>query len=312
MLAEKNHTAPQIFDLVLSTDWEYDRDFIDLLEKQAKEQNLKTYVVWTGNLDSTYEELREGRLKFRFLFDRASDTTPEFYKIQDWMLQHQGQVFESLEELRWASDKATMHLEFIANGLLTPYTVILPPYDEIPGDVEIPVEEFTALGKPFIIKPANTTGGGRGVVDGASTIQEIYEARKNYPADKYLIQEKVKPLERDGYRFWFRGFFACGLIQVSWWNDLTCLYKDLTVEEVSRYGLEPLNTIIENIAGICRLQFFSTEMALLSDNRLVVVDYVNESSDMRLKSKAVDGVPDHVVRNNAEEIIRYIRRRLHA
>ncbi|UCF64960.1 MAG: hypothetical protein JSW33_03765 [bacterium] len=312
MHAEKNQTTPQIFDLALSTDWEYDRDFIDLLEKQAREQNLKTYVIWAGNLDNTYEKLRAGRIKFRFLFDRASDTTPDFYKIQDWMLKNHGQVFESLEELNWASDKATMHLEFIANGLYTPYTVILPPYNDIQDDIKIPSTEQAALGNPFIIKPANTTGGGRGVVDGATTFQEICDARKNYPADKYLIQEKVKPLERDGYRFWFRGFFACGLIQVSWWHDLTRLYKELTTEEVSRYGLEPLYTIIENIAGICRLKFFSTEMALLPDNRLVVVDYVNESSDMRLKSKAADGVPDHIVRNNARQIVRYIQGRLHA
>ena len=215
MTAENNRTDSDIFDLVLTTDWEYDRDFIDLLEQEAKKENLKTYVVWAGNLDATYQSLVEGHLEFRFLFDRASDTSPEFYKIQDWMGKRKGKIFESVEELRWASDKATMHLEFISNGLHTPYTVILPPYEIMPDVPEISATKLEALGSPFVIKPANTTGGGRGVIESAATIQEIFEARKNYPADKYLIQEKVKPLERDGYRFWFRGFYACGLIQVT-------------------------------------------------------------------------------------------------
>ena len=128
-IAEQNHSTQKIIDIALSTDWDYDRDFINLLEQQAKDLGLTTYVIWTGILDHIYSKLQEGDLKFQFLLDRASDTTPEFYKIQKWVKEHQGQIFESLEKLQWASDKATMHLEFLAHGLHTPYTYIMTPYE---------------------------------------------------------------------------------------------------------------------------------------------------------------------------------------
>ncbi len=51
-----------------------------------------------------------------------------------------------------------MHLEFIANGLATPYTVILPSFESRP-DPGISASDLAPLGKPFFIKPANTTGG---------------------------------------------------------------------------------------------------------------------------------------------------------
>jgi hypothetical protein len=124
------------------------------------------------------------------------------------------------------------------------------------------------------------------------------------------LQEKVQPLERDGYRFWFRGFFACGLVQCSWWNNQTHLYRILTREEIRKYKLKPLFEIVEKIAQVSKLFFFSTEIALTENGQFIVVDYVNESCDMRLQSKALDGVPDQIVKNSADYIIRYVKKQL--
>ena len=44
---------------------------------------------------------------------------------------------------------------------------------------------------------------------------------------------------------------------------------------------------------ICKLDWFSTEIALTLEE-FVVVDYVNDGIDTRVQSKAVDGVPDEV------------------
>lgn len=299
----------KIFQLAIASDWDYDLDFVNFLEESGHKHKLTTFVIWRGNLEDSYQQLLNGWMEFKFLFDRASDTSPEFQKIQKLVITNSARVLEPLESLAWASDKATMHLEFISNGLYTPYTIILPPY-ETHENCYLSVDELAKLGRTFIIKPANTTGGGIGVVDGAETLQDVLKARQSHHKDKYLLQEKVQPLERDGYRFWFRGFYACGLVQCSWWNNQTHLYRILTREEIRKYKLKPLFEIVEKIAQVSKLFFFSTEIALTENGQFIVVDYVNESCDMRLQSKALDGVPDQIVKNSADYIIRYVKKQL--
>jgi hypothetical protein len=199
-----------------------------------------------------------------------------------------------------------MHLEFIANGLVTPYTIIIPPFNTT-EKILLSVADLAQLGRPFIIKPANTTGGGIGVVDGAETLQDILTARQVYHNDKYLLQEKVKPIARDGKRFWFRGFFCCGLIDCSWWDDSTHRYEMLNPTEVSFYQLEGLFQIVEKISNIIKLNFFSTEIALCQSGKFIVIDYVNEICDMRLKSQHADGVPDEIVLKIVNQIVDYVK-----
>src|SRR4030042_2022408 len=104
------------YDLALTYDWEYDKDFVRLQALAA---------------------------------ERGRD------------------VIEGLDRIRWASDKATMHLEFLTAGILTPYTVILPAFAAEP-DIGLTPEELAPLGLPFLIKPANTTGGRVGRVADAA------------------------------------------------------------------------------------------------------------------------------------------------
>jgi hypothetical protein len=76
---------------------------------------------------------------------------------------------------------------------------------------------------------------------------------------------------------------------------------------MTRYRLDSLEPVIRKIASICRLRFFSTEIARMPDERDIVIDYVNESCDMRLESRHPDGVPDRLVEDLSRQIIRSIR-----
>ncbi|MBN1466465.1 hypothetical protein JXA02_11925, partial [candidate division KSB1 bacterium] len=116
-------------DLLIATDWEYDRDFVQLLLRQARRMRLSAFVVRRRTLQPTISLLQNGEIEIGALFDRASDTSIEFYELQQ-LLENRAQVIEPLAQMRWASDKATMHLEFIANGLHTPYTFIIESFDD--------------------------------------------------------------------------------------------------------------------------------------------------------------------------------------
>jgi hypothetical protein len=294
------------YDLALSLDWEYDWDFIRLIEEEAGGLGLRTMDISPSDVAERLDEFRSGRLDFRVLLDRASPSSPDFVALQAIALERGVDVIEPLEKLRWASDKATMHLEFISHGLHTPYTLILPSYD---AEKEPPLRpaELVPLGTPFVIKPANTTGGSLGVVEDASGLEDALAARKAYPADKYLLQEKIFPEDREGRRFWFRGFYILGEVYCTWWDDRTHVYAELTEEETACYGLQPLAGVIRNVASVSGLRFFSTEIVRDVRGRLIAVDYVNETCDMRLQSKHADGVPDGVVRKIASRIASYAR-----
>ena len=286
--------AEQTFKIAIAYDWIYDQDFVDMLRAEAKRRGLRTLVVDERNLENILADIERSEIRINALLDRASDTSPHFVRLQKLLLTRDAVVIDPLKMINWASDKATMHLEFIAHGLNTPYTIILPPFDEN-EDIRLSSEDLACLGRPFIIKPANTTGGGIGVVEGAETLHDVLTTRREFKKDKYLLQENVHPMEHEGRRFWFRCIYTCGLINCLWWDDKTHIYAMLPPQQIEQFNLQSLFTITEEIAGICRLSFFSTEIALTTKGNFIVVDYVNESCDMRLQSRHADGVPDEII-----------------
>ena len=289
------------FDVCLASDWEHDRDFFTLLDRNLHSRGLSTYLVWPHNLEKVLQALRTGSLGFRFVFDRASATSPEFLELYQ-ILSRTGALFlDDPDAILWASDKATMHLEFISGGIRVPYTLILSPFNTA-EDIPLSQDELSRLGNPFFVKPANTTGGGVGVFDCGTCREDILSVRQQHKGDKYLVQDKIHPLEKEGRRFWFRAFHVCGIHSATWWHDLNHVYEPLLPEQVERYALEPLFGMIQAIAGICHLNFFSTEIVLDRGGQWVAVDYVNDTCDLRLKSRHADGVPDEVVRQIAERI----------
>jgi hypothetical protein len=97
-------------------------------------------------------------------------------------------------------------------------------------------------------------------------------------------------------------FYAAGKTYPCWWHPLTHVFSTVTQQDEYRYELSRLHDITQRIASICRLDWFSTEIALTLEE-FVVVDYVNDGIDTRVQSKAVDGVPDEVVENIARQLV---------
>jgi hypothetical protein len=109
------------------------------------------------------------------------------------------------------------------------------------------------------------------------------------------LQAHVTPRKVDELPAWFRVIYCFGEIYPSFWNTRTHVYTPLTAEAETRLGLGGLREVTERIARVCRLDLFSTEIALTEEEHLLVVDYVNDPIDLRLQSRAVDGVPDEIV-----------------
>lgn len=278
------------YDLCLSWFWEYDADFVRLLESACQTRGMSVLHVTPTTLESVISALEAGQITFKAYLDRSEHEAP-YEPVFRWAKEHGCYRMNPKEAADWAEDKATMHLELISAGLVTPYTIILPPYDEQP---DLPDLDLSPLGECFVIKPCYG-GGGEGVVMGATSMEDALLRRTEFPHLKYLLQQTINSRNLDGRKAWFRVIFCDGNFYPCWWDTQTHIYAPVTADEETRHGLSPLRDLTARIAALCKLGFFSTEIAFTAEGIWVVIDYVNDQIDMRLQSRALDGVPDAMV-----------------
>jgi hypothetical protein len=279
------------YDLCLAWNWEYDRDFLGLLDQAFRKRRLFLFEVSPAGLESSMASLVRRESTAGAFLDRASEADVRFLPLVDWALGRGVLMLNAHERALRAMNKACMHLEFITAGIHTPYTIILSPWIEQPQHGNLDLEP---LGTPFFIKPAHG-GGGEGVVHEAETLAQVAAARRAFPNDHYLLQAHVKPATLGARPGWFRVIYCGGLVFPCWWDPETHAYTPVTDAEVELYGLEALTSTTVTIAGVCGLDIFSTEIAMTSARIPVAVDYVNHPIDLRLRSITPDGVPDAIV-----------------
>jgi hypothetical protein len=293
------------YDLCFAWYWEYDGEFAGRLDAACRDQGISLLQVTYENLDAVLSKLTDHRLYFSAFFDRASDGDDRFNPLTRWANQHEGPRINRYALARRAWDKGWMHTLFTAAGLDAPNALILPSSLEQP---DLPETDLTSLGGRFAIKPVHG-GGGCGVILGATMWEQVLEARKNFPEDQYLLQAHVDPLNLDGRPAWFRVIYSAGQIFPAWWHPATHVYSPLTWAEQSYYGLYPLRSIVDTMAHLCRLELFSTEIALTPTGRFEIVDYINDPIDLRPQSLAPEGIPDEILEAIARSLACYVAER---
>jgi hypothetical protein len=285
------------YDLCLPWYWEYDIDFVQMVEKACAEKGLTLWQITPDNLLEAITALYKGEHTFNTLLDR-SQGDDRFLPIDRWAKEYNKKRINPIEVSLWSEDKATMHLELITAGVNTPHTILLAPFLEQPV---LPAMDLSPLGNQFVIKPSNE-GGGEGVILGAFSLEQVLRARIQFPEQKYLLQSTVVPRTIQGRPAWFRVFYAVGKTYPCWWHPFTHVYATVTPSEENRYELAPLHDLTRRIASLCKLDWFTTEIALTLED-FVVVDYVNDQIDTRVQSKAVDGAPDEIMQNIATQLV---------
>jgi hypothetical protein len=291
------------YDLCLPWYWEYDDVFVGMVERACIEEGISLWQIKPDNLLESITALYKGVTTFKTLLHRGQGEAI-FAPIPRWAKEFGARRINPAEASAWSEDKATMHLELISAGLHTPYTILLAPFLEQPV---VPSIGLTPLGENFVIKPSNG-GGGEGVILGANSVDEILKARMEFPEQKYLLQAHVNPRIIGDAPAWFRVFYANGETYPCWWNPQTHIYATVTAEEEAQVGLSSLRDVTKRIASICKLDWFTTEIALADE--FVVVDYVNDEIDTRVQSHAMDGVPDEIMEQVARQLVKIAKEQL--
>jgi hypothetical protein len=284
------------YHLCLTWNWEYDAGFVELLQRACDARKLSLLQITPQNLESTLNDLNCHELGFGCFFDRASDTDERFLPFVEWARQPAVKKINPFGLARRAWDKRKMNEWFKQAGLLIPETIILPAFCDQPTLEEV---DLSCLGARFAIKPAHG-GGGKGVHTEATSWEQIYQARQEFPEDHYMLQADVIPSQLGTRLAWFRVIYIRGQIFPCWWEPSTHVYTPISDTEEIHLSLQPLREITSVISRICRLDLFSTEIALNSQGLFLVIDPVNDPIDMRLQSRCTDGVPDEIVQAIAE------------
>lgn len=287
-----------LHDLCLARNWEHDADFARVLDSACAARGLTLLDVSAQNLDDVLTRLARREAGFRVFLDRASETDPAYLPLVGIAKSLGARRLNPRELADRAYDKAAMHRVLREAGLHTPATLILPPYCAQPT---LPAPDLTPLGGRFAVKPA-LGGGGEGVVTEISAFEQVLIERQQFPGQHYLLQAHITPKILDNLPAWFRVIYCLGEIYPSFWDTSTHVYTRVTPEQETRFGLGNLREVTERIARICCLDLFSSEIALAEDGRFLIVDYVNDPIDLRLQSRAKDGIPDFIVEDVAARI----------
>jgi hypothetical protein len=295
------------FDLCLAWNWKYDADFIHILEIECVRQNCSLLQITPENLEDRIHTLGSEEISFRAFFDRASDADPQFQSLEEWVRQHRVFQLNPREQTLWTHDKTAVHLAFYESGLATPYTYLLPRFTDQP---ELPILDLQLLGGRFAIKPATGGGGGEGVVLEAISIEQVETERRKNPENKYLIQAQLDPYYLEGRQAWFRILVCNGISFPCWWDTQTHRYTAVTTIEIDEFKLTGIYEIAKKIITICKMDLFSFEIALIPSGQFLVVDYLNDPIDLRLQTKAMDGVPDEIVHQIATELVTRVKTNL--
>jgi len=305
IFAENLPDEMHIFDLAIAYKWKYDKEFIELIERNFQRDGLRTFIIGKFNLGEVVDNLKKKKIYFKAYLDRASDEDPEFLPISKLLTRKKSYIINPHRKIIKSIDKVLMHRKLVKRQFRLPKTLLLPSFD-YDETLRLSDNDLNELGIPFVIKPSFLSGGGEGVIRSAESLAQISEERRKNHTEKYLVQEKIYPGKIQSKRAWFRVILAFDKVIPTWWDDHTHIYHRVTKADAKRYNLLPLYRITKRLARLTQLDYFSTEIALTKDHKFVLIDYVNDQCDMRLKSNHVDGVPDEVVNEFIERMKRKV------
>jgi glutathione synthase/RimK-type ligase-like ATP-grasp enzyme len=278
------------YDLCLAWYWEYDIEFVRMVESACASRGITLCQVTPETLLQTIRSLQSQEFQPSVFFDRANDDL-RFEPIRKWAANNGIYYINPPEVSFKAEQKDDFHHMLMANGISVPKTIVLPSFLDHP--LLDPVD-LTSLGVQFVAKPAYA-GGGTGVALDLYNWEQVLQARIQVPNQRYLLQSHVDTQMFNGRQTWFRVYYCGGKIYPCWWETDTHAASPVTAYEEARFGLSKLRDITHQIAKLSGLDIFSTEIALTPEGEFVAVDYINDSIDLRAQSKAMDGVPDIVL-----------------
>ncbi len=272
---------------------------------------LSLLVANKHNVATLTQELRAGTIRPHVYLDLCSAVHPEFGDLLKAAADAGVCAVGHPDKLVQWTYKARAQKPLEDAGLPVPPTVVIRA-DE--PTRELTAEERQHVGERCVIKPSWGVAGKGVMANVKPTAENIEAARQFDPKDDYLVQRMIK-WERFGNRTaYLRGYNVLGYRTLLWWAPETKQYDLVTWEDVREYDLMPAVDLIDRMAAVTGLDYFSSEIAItngVGQPRFVLIDYCNDQCDMNPVSAQADGPPDEWARWVCERFAEFVWRKKH-
>jgi hypothetical protein len=291
---------------------------VELFHEAMSPYGLSILLVNQSNVDRVIAEVQRGWLQPHVYLDLASTTHPRFNDLALAAAAKGVYVIDDPDGLTNWTYKATSHVRLARAGLPLPPTVILPKGSP---DRELTAAERDTIGDRCVIKPSAGFGN-RGVVVGmAPTAANIAQARDFNRDDDWLVQRMItwtrfpNP-DRPAY---LRAYNLLGHRSLMWWakEGDTDRYDLLSWDDLRRFHLLPAVDLVDRVAALSGVDFFSSEIAITSadpadPDRFILIDYINDQCDMDPEARpGTTPVPEPWVRWVCQSLAEFCWRRKH-
>jgi hypothetical protein len=252
-----------------------------LVHEAMSAYGLSCQLVNKTNVERMLEEVEEGTIRPHVYLDLSSRPDDVFEKLLYTAHARGAYTMRNPEHTKWTL-KVESHPLLERAGLPLPPSVLIKR-DE--ADRELTSEERARVGEDVVIKPSFGEAAKGCVVGVAPTRENIAAARDYERKFDWLIQKKISWTRLGEHPAYLRAFNVCGHRTLMWWakENSQDAYELLSWEDLRKYDLMGAVEIIDKIADLTRMDFFSTEIAITKESgpdRFVMIDYVNDQCDM--------------------------------
>jgi len=274
------HTAD--VDFVFALDYcSPNSRLMKLFHEAMSAYGLSCQLVNNINVKKMLEDVEAGRFRPNVYLDLSSRPDDTFEKLLYAAHRAGSHTIRNPEQTQWVL-KAQSHPELVQAGLPLPPTVILKSDDP---DRELTAQERAAIGDRAVIKPSFGEAAKGCVVGVEPTLQNIRQARDYERKFDWLIQKMMSWTRLGDRAAYLRAYNVCGHRTLMWWaqDNSPTAYQLLSWDDLRKYDLMGAVQIIDRLADLTGMDFFSSEIAITKEtgpDRFVLIDYVNDQCDM--------------------------------
>jgi hypothetical protein len=267
-------------DFVFALDYlSINSGLLKIVQEAMAARGLSSLLVNRHNVDRAIADVRKGRLRPHLFLDLCSRPGDPFYELLEAMSAAGVHALCDPKTLPYTF-KAFSHPALEKAGLPLPPSVIVRRGEP---DRELTPAERARLGERVVIKPSYGVAGLGVLVNVPPDQASLARAREYKREDDWLIQKMIrwqKLPHRDAY---LRGYNVLGHRTLMWWsNDHG--YAPLTWDDFRQHDLMGAVELIDRVAAVTGVEFFSSEIAICADpgqpDRFCLIDYVNDQCDI--------------------------------
>lgn len=263
-----------------------------MMQRAMSSYGLSLLLVNAKNVERVAVEVERGDLRPIVFLDLCHRPGDPFERLLHAMSEAGVHTIADVKRYDWTL-KSYSHPRLEAAGLPLPETVILKAGEV---DRELTADERARVGEKVVIKPSYGVAGLGAVIGMAPSLDVIRKARDYDRQDDWLIQRMIswkKLARRDAY---LRAYNVLGCRTLMWWDNRAG-YDILTWDDLREHGLLGALELVDRVAALCELDFFSTEIAITGDAErpFVLIDYVNDQCDIDPSAAPGRSPPEHWV-----------------